>query len=196
MQVETLDIDGLVVLTPARFSDDRGWFSESWNARHMAEVGLDINVCQENHSLSRDPGTLRGLHYQRPPFAQTKLVRCTVGRVFDVAVDARSGSPTYGQWRGITLSAANGRQLLVPRGCLHGFFTLVPDTEVQYLVDAFYARECDGTIAWDDPDIGIDWPLAEAGVTAPILSAKDANAPKFTDFISSFEYPPRGSEPA
>lgn len=196
MQVEKLDICGLVVLTPARFGDDRGWITESWNARCMAEAGLGIDFCQDNHSLSCDSGTLRGLHYQRPPFAQTKLVRCTAGRIFDVAIDARSSSPTYGQWRGVTLSAANGRQLLVPQGCLHGFLTLEPDTEVQYKVDAFYSRECDGTIAWDDPDIGIDWPLAEAEIRAPILSARDANAPKFAEFISPFEYRARGSEPA
>jgi dTDP-4-dehydrorhamnose 3,5-epimerase len=196
MQIETLDIHGLVVLTPGRFGDDRGWFSESWNARRMTDAGLDVDFCQDNHSLSRDPGTLRGLHYQSPPFAQTKLVRCVVGRIFDVAVDARSGSPTYGQWRGVTLSAANGRQLLIPKGCLHGFLTLDPDTEVQYKVDAFYSGECDGAIVWDDPDIGIDWPVAEAGVGAPNLSAKDANAPQFADFISPFEYQVRGSESA
>jgi dTDP-4-dehydrorhamnose 3,5-epimerase len=190
MQIEACDIPGLVVLTPRRFGDDRGWLCESWNARRMAEAGFDIDFCQDNHSLSRDPGTLRGLHFQRPPFAQTKLVRCTAGRIFDVAVDARMGSPAYGQWQGVTLSAANGRQILIPKGCLHGFLTLEPNSEVQYKVDAAYSSASEGEIAWNDPDIGIDWPLREAGVDAPSLSAKDAAAIGFTEFDSPFEYQP------
>jgi dTDP-4-dehydrorhamnose 3,5-epimerase len=193
MQIETCDIQGLVVLTPQRFGDDRGWLCESWNARRMSEAGFDIDFCQDNHSLSRDPGTLRGLHFQRPPFAQTKLVRCTAGRIFDVAVDARMGSPTYGQWQGVTLSAANGCQMLIPKGCLHGFLTLEPNTEVQYKVDAAYSGASEGEIAWNDPDIGIDWPLVEAGVGAPSLSEKDAAAIGFTEFDSPFEYQPSTS---
>jgi dTDP-4-dehydrorhamnose 3,5-epimerase len=196
MQFETGDIQGLVILTPRRFGDDRGWFTESWSARRMAEAGFEFDFCQDNHSLSRDPGTLRGLHFQRPPFAQTKLVRCTAGRIFDVAVDARVDSPTYGQWQGVALSARNGRQLLVPRGCLHGFLTLEPKTEVQYKVDAPYAAYAEGEIAWDDPDLGIDWPLAVVGVDAPSLSAKDATATRFADFISPFEYLPDAGTPA
>jgi len=190
MQVESLDIPGVVLLTPPRFGDGRGWFSETWNARRMAEAGLDLTFCQDNHSLSRDAGTLRGLHYQAPPFAQTKLVRCTAGRIFDVAVDARAGSPTYGRWCGAELSAENGKQLLVPQGFLHGFLTLTPNTEVQYKVDAFYDRDSDGGVAWDDPDLGIAWPLGEAGVSAPVVSEKDAKAPRFADFVSPFAYQP------
>lgn len=181
-------MDGVVLLTPQRFGDERGWFAETWNARRMAEAGLDFAFCQDNHSHSRDAGTLRGLHYQRPPAAQTKLVRCSRGRVFDVAVDIRAGSPTYGQWRGVVLSAGNGCQLLVPRGFLHGFLTLEPDCEVQYKVDAYYARDCDSAIAWDDPDIGIAWPLAEAGVEAPIVSAKDATAPRLAEIGTPFRH--------
>ncbi len=151
-------------------------------------AGLGFDFVQDNHSLSRDPGTLRGLHYQSPPAAQTKLVRCVAGAIFDVAVDARKGSPTYGQWEGKTLTPETGAQLLVPRGFLHGFLTLKPDSEVQYKVDDFYEAACDGAVAWNDPDIGIDWPLDEAGVEAPVLSAKDAAAPKLADFKSPFDY--------
>lgn len=186
LKLEPLDIDGLVVVVPRRHGDERGWFSESWNARRMAEAGLAFEFCQDNHSFSRDAGTLRGLHYQRPPAAQAKLVRCTAGRVFDVAVDIRGDSPTHGQWRGVTLSPADGRQLLVPRGFLHGFLTLEPGSELQYKVDACYDRDCDGAVAWDDPEIGIDWPLAEAGVAAPVLSVKDAAAPRLGEIGAPF----------
>ncbi len=193
MQIERFDIDGLVLLTPRRFGDERGWFAETWNARGMAEAGLDFPFCQDNHSFSRDAGTLRGLHYQAPPAAQTKLVRCSRGRVFDVAVDIRAGSPSWGAWRGVVLSAENGSELLVPRGFLHAFLTLEPESEVQYKVDAYYARECDGAIAWNDPEIGIDWPLAEAGVAAPIVSDKDAAAPRLAEAGSPFRYQPEGA---
>lgn len=188
MQVEPLDIDGLVVLTPRRFEDERGWFAETWNARRMAEAGLDLAFCQDNHSLSRERGTLRGLHYQKPPAAQAKLVRCLAGRIFDVAVDIRAGSPTFGQWRGVTLSAAEGNQLLVPRGFLHGFLTLEPETEVAYKVDAYYARELDAAIVWNDPQIGIGWPIAEAGVEAPLVSEKDAAAPRLSAIETPFRH--------
>ena len=126
MTVEWFEIDGLALITPKAFGDERGWFSESFNARDWAAAGLSLDFCQDNHSCSREPGTLRGLHFQRPPAAQAKLVRCTAGRIFDVAVDIRAGSPTYGQWHGHHLSAANGLQLLIPRGFLHGFLTVEP----------------------------------------------------------------------
>ncbi len=125
---------------------------------------------------------LRGLHYQAPPKAQAKLVRCTRGRIWDVAVDLRRGSPGFGRWFGLELSAENGTQLLIPRGFLHGFVTLEPDSEVQYKVDNPYAPDCDGAIAWDDPDLAIDWPVAEA----PVLSPKDAATPRFVDWNSPF----------
>ncbi|MCL4674475.1 MAG: dTDP-4-dehydrorhamnose 3,5-epimerase, partial [Pararhodobacter sp.] len=132
MKLDQTGLPGLVVLTPTRFGDDRGWFCETWNADRMAEAGLDLAFVQDNHSFSATQGTLRGLHYQSPPHAQDKLVRCTRGTIFDVAVDIRKGSPTYGQWAGVELCAQNGKQVLVPRGFLHGFLTLTPDCEVQY----------------------------------------------------------------
>lgn len=150
----------------------------------MADIGLDIDFVQDNHSMSRVTGTLRGLHYQRPPHAQDKLVRCTRGAIFDVAVDIRRGSPTFGQWVGVDLTAANGKQLLVPKGFLHGFVTRLPDTEVQYKCSDIYAPDCDGGIRWDDPTIGIDWGLSGE----PVLSGKDKVAPLLADFVSPFEW--------
>jgi dTDP-4-dehydrorhamnose 3,5-epimerase len=182
MQIEHTSLDGVVVLTPKKFGDDRGWFSETWNANRMAELGLNIHFVQDNHSMSAKAGTLRGLHYQSPPHAQDKLVRCTRGSIFDVAVDIRVGSPTYGKWFGIELSLENGKQLLVPRGFLHGFVTRMADTEVQYKCSDVYAPDCDGGIRWDDPTIGIDWGLTEV----PTLSAKDQVAPLLSDFKSPF----------
>ena len=144
MQVETTALDGVLILTPRRFGDDRGWFSEVWNARAMAEAGIRADFVQDNHSMSRAKGTLRGLHYQAPPHAQAKLVRCGVGAIWDVAVDARRGSPTYGQWVGVELSAANGRQIYVPEGFLHGFSTLSERAEVLYKCTDYYAPSADG----------------------------------------------------
>jgi dTDP-4-dehydrorhamnose 3,5-epimerase len=186
MQIEALGPEGLTLITPPRFGDDRGWFSETWNARRMAEHGLAHDFVQDNHSCSRDAGVLRGLHYQAPPFAQAKLVRCSRGAIWDVAVDIRPGSPTYGEHRGVRLDAETGAQLLVPRGFLHGFLTLTPEAEVQYKVDAFYDRDSDGAVAWNDPDLAVDWPLSEAGVAEPILSDKDAAAPRLADIANPF----------
>ncbi|MEM9755172.1 MAG: dTDP-4-dehydrorhamnose 3,5-epimerase [Pseudomonadota bacterium] len=185
MQVEKTPLPGLVVLTPRRFGDARGFFSESWNARAMAEAGLDYDFVQDNHSLSEAAGTLRGLHCQLDPNAQAKLVRCGRGALFDVAVDIRHGSPTYGQWFGVELSFENGKQLMVPAGFLHGFVTRAPETEIVYKCTAFYAPEADRSVAWDDPDIGIDWGLA--GIT-PVLSGKDAAAPRLADFDGAFQF--------
>lgn len=184
MQIEPTALPGVVVVTPARFGDARGWFSETWNAARMRAAGLDFEFVQDNQSFSAPPFTLRGLHYQRPPHAQDKLVRCTRGRIFDVAVDIRKASPQYGQWVGVELSAGNGAQLLVPKGFLHGFLTLEPECEVQYKCTDIYAPDCDGGIAWDDPDLGIAWPLP-AGVR-PQLSGKDAQAPALAGFDSPF----------
>jgi dTDP-4-dehydrorhamnose 3,5-epimerase len=182
MQIEHTNLDGVVVLTPKKFGDARGWFSETWNATLMAELGLDIAFVQDNHSMSAKPGTLRGLHFQSPPHAQDKLVRCTRGAIFDVAVDIRVGSPSFGKWFGVELSLENGKQLLVPRGFLHGFVTRAADTEVQYKCSDVYAPDCDGGIRWDDATIAIDW-----GLTAPpTLSAKDQVAPFLKDFTSPF----------
>ncbi len=182
MQIEPTKIADVLIITPRRFGDDRGWFAETWNAARMIDAGLDLPWVQDNHSMSATPGTLRGLHYQSPPHAQDKLVRCTRGAIFDVAVDIRTGSPTYGRWVGVDLTPANGRQLLVPKGFLHGFVTRAPDTEVQYKCTDLYAPDCDGGVRWDDPDIGIDWGLSGP----PVLSAKDQAAPLLRDIRSPF----------
>lgn len=182
MQIEQTALSDVLILTPRRFGDDRGWFSETWNAATMAEAGLDLPWVQDNHSMSSEPGTVRGLHYQAPPRAQDKLVRCSRGAILDVAVDIRIGSPSFGRWVGVELTAANGRQLLVPRGFLHGFVTRAPETEVQYKCTDTYAPDCDGAVRWDDPEIGIDWGLSGP----PILSAKDKTAPLLRDVRSPF----------
>jgi dTDP-4-dehydrorhamnose 3,5-epimerase len=178
-------LPGVLILTPARHGDERGFFSESWNRARLKEAGVDLDFVQDNHSFSAQKGTVRGLHFQSDPHAQDKLVRCGRGSLYDVAVDIRRGSPTYGKWVGETLSFENGRQLLVPRGFLHGFVTLEPDTEIIYKCTDYYAPECDGAVRWDDPDIGIDWPLD--GVH-PVLSGKDAKAPLLADFDTPFTY--------
>ncbi|GAB4302061.1 MAG: dTDP-4-dehydrorhamnose 3,5-epimerase [Roseovarius sp.] len=183
MQVEKTALEGVLIITPARHGDARGFFSESWSRRRLAEHGIDIDFVQDNHSLSQRVGTVRGLHFQAPPHAQAKLVRCGRGRLFDVAVDIRRGSPTYGRWVGVELSFDNGRQLLVPEGFLHGFVTREPDTEVIYKCSDYYAPECDGAVRFDDPDIGIDWGIAPEAV---VLSQKDRTAPLLRDFVSPF----------
>ncbi len=185
MQIEETALPGVLILTPARFGDHRGFFSESWNRRTLAEHGIELDFVQDNHSLSRQAGTVRGLHFQAPPHAQAKLVRCGRGALFDVAVDIRRGSPTYGQWIGVELSAENGRQLLIPEGFLHGFVTRAPDTEILYKCTDYYAPECDGAVRFDDPEIGIDWGIAPGKA---ILSQKDTAAPLLRDFESPFIY--------
>ena len=165
------------LVRPERHSDVRGWFMEVYNRDTFAELGINSIFVQDNHSLSRTAFTLRGLHFQAPPHGQDKLVRCIRGSVFDVAVDVRRGSPTYGQWVGTELSADNGHQLFIPIGFAHGFVTLEPDCEVTYKCSEMYAPEADGGIRWDDPAIGIVWPLS-AGVS-PELSDKDRRLPRF-----------------
>lgn len=173
------------LITPRRFEDVRGWFTETWHAARYASSGIDCDFVQDNHSLSRLAFTLRGLHFQRPPCAQAKLVRCVRGRIFDVAVDVRKASPTYRKWIGAELTAAGGEQLFVPMGFAHGFLTLEDDCEVMYKVDAYYAPEADGGIAWNDPEISIDWPLNGA---EPLLSDKDAGLPRLADCAADFAY--------
>ncbi|MEO0378637.1 MAG: dTDP-4-dehydrorhamnose 3,5-epimerase [Pseudomonadota bacterium] len=185
MKIEPTALAGVYLLTPKRFGDERGFFSESWNKNVMAQNGLDIDWVQDNHSLSTQPGTVRGLHFQSPPHAQAKLVRCGRGALFDVAVDIRKGSPTYGQWVGYELSFENAQQLLIPAGFLHGFVTRALDTEVVYKCSDFYAPDCDGAVRFDCPTIGIDWGLQ--GVD-PVLSDKDMAAPALADFDSPFVY--------
>jgi dTDP-4-dehydrorhamnose 3,5-epimerase len=183
LEVRALELDGLLELRPARLSDERGFFSETWSERAFAEAGIHLHFVQDNHSLSRDTGVLRGLHFQSPPLAQDKLVRVTKGAVFDVAVDIRPGSPTYRQWAGLRLSAVEWNQLLVPKGFAHGFLALEPDCEVQYKVTAGYSREHDRAIRFDDPAIGIEWPMAKEAL---ILSDKDRAAPLLADIESGF----------
>ena len=181
MQIEPTALPDVLVLTPARFGDARGWFTETFNATRFAETGLTTGWVQDNHSMSGAVGTLRGLHFQRPPHAQDKLVRCTKGAIYDVAVDVRKGSPFYGKWVGVDLTPENGKQLLVPRGFLHGFVTRVAETEVQYKCSDVYVPECDGGIRWNDPSIGIVW-----GVSEPVLSAKDQVARLLEGWDSPF----------
>ena len=185
MDVIKTSLPGVMRLVPRRFGDDRGWFSEVWSQRTLEASGLSFDWVQDNHSHSVDAGTVRGLHYQAPPMAQTKLVRVARGAVLDVAVDVRKSSPTYGQWVAEELSEENGAQLLVPKGFLHGFVTLTPGTDVLYKVDAFYSGEHDGAVRFDDPDLGVDWGLDPG---AAVRSAKDAAAPMFSDWESPFNW--------
>lgn len=182
MQIEQTALPDVLILTPTRHGDARGFFSESWNKARLAEAGLTPEFVQDNHSMSAATGTLRGLHFQAPPHAQGKLVRCGRGALWDVAVDIRRGSPTYGQHVGVELSFENGKQLWVPEGFAHGFVTLMPDTEICYKCTDYYAPDADGGVRWDS--CGIDWPLTGA----PVLSDKDAKAPALAEFDSPFEW--------
>ncbi|MGB7244838.1 MAG: dTDP-4-dehydrorhamnose 3,5-epimerase [Sulfitobacter sp.] len=185
MNIEKTSLDGVLILTPRRFGDDRGFFSEVWNKETLGAQGLNYDFVQDNHSLSRDVGVVRGLHYQSPPHAQDKLVRAGAGVIFDVAVDIRVGSPQYGHWFGTELSAENGKQMLVPKGFLHGFATRAPNSELLYKCTDVYSPECDGAIYFGDPDLGIDWGIPASDA---ILSEKDKMAPRFADFKSPFKY--------
>ena len=178
-------LEGPLLITPRVFSDDRGFFYESWNERRfhteLIEAGVSaqdaqaLSFRQDNHSRS-SRGVLRGLHYQLPPEPQGKLVRCSVGAIFDVAVDLRRSSSTFGQWVGVELSAENHQQLWVPPGFAHGFLTLSDVAEVQYKASGFWNRTCERSLRWDDPDLATRWPLALAGISEPLLAEKDANA--------------------
>lgn len=178
-------LDGVVCFVPRRFGDSRGYFSETWSRRVFSGFGIALDFVQDNQSLSRAVGTVRGLHFQRPPHAQAKLVRVGRGRILDVAVDIRVGSPSFGRWVGVELSAEDGRQLLIPAGFLHGFVTRAPDTEVIYRCSDFYAPDCDGAVRFDDPAIGVDWGIAAADA---VLSDKDARAPLLRDLDNPFRY--------
>ena len=185
MRVTPTELPEVLLIEPARHGDARGWFSETWNAAKMREAGIAVEFVQDNHSFSAARGTLRGLHYQAPPHAQDKLVRCTAGAILDVAVDFRRGSPRFGQWVSRELTAANGAQLLVPKGFLHGFVTLSENCEVQYKCSDYYAPDSDGAVAWDDPDLAIDWGALPPG--GPQLSTKDAAAPRLAEVESPFD---------
>lgn len=182
MKVLETKIKGVCLIEPDVFGDHRGFFMESYSSLKFQELGIDYPFVQDNHSLSAEAGVLRGLHFQTNPKAQTKLVRVVAGAIYDVAVDVRKSSATYGQWVGVILSSANKRQLLVPRGFAHGFCTLVPNTEVVYKVDEYYSPEHDGGILWNDPDLAIDWP-----VTKPVMSDKDLKLPLLKNAELNFE---------
>ena len=185
MQIDETALPGVRILRPRRFGDARGFFCEVWNRDTLRAHGIDHDFVQDNQSLSAEVGTVRGLHYQSPPRAQDKLVRVGRGAVLDVAVDARAGSPHYGRWVGVELSAENGLQLLIPKGFLHGFVTRAPDTELLYKCTDSYAPDCDGAVRFDDPDLGIDWGI-DAG--RAVLSDKDRAAPRFADWTSPFAF--------
>lgn len=185
MKCERLGLDGLAKIIPDRFNDNRGYFSEVFAEGWFSDNIADVRFVQENESLSRSAGTVRGLHFQLNPFAQGKLVRCIAGRIFDVAVDIRVGSPTYGQWHGTELSTENGEQLWIPAGFAHGFSTLVPDCVISYKVTAQYSAACERGLLWNDPKIGIKWPIALDKV---VLSDKDKMQPRLADLPTSFTY--------
>lgn len=178
MKVERLAIPDVLLITPAKFGDARGYFSETWVRGRFAEAGLDADFMQDNHAMSAQVGTVRGLHLQIPPSAQGKLVRVTRGAIWDVAVDVRGGSPTFGRHVGAEISAANWRQIWVPPGFLHGYVTLAPDTEVIYKVTAGYDRAAERGVRWDDPALAIPWPVDPA---AAVLSDKDRVLPVLSD---------------
>ena len=184
MEIHQTAIPDVKLITPRKFGDHRGFFSETYNRKAMAEAGVDLDFVQDNHSLSGEKGVLRGLHFQTPPYAQDKLVRVTRGAILDVAVDLRRGSPTFGQHIAAEISAENWKQILVPIGFAHGFLTLEPDTEVVYKVTNYYAPDHDRGMLWNDPDLGIDWPIDPADV---ILSDKDKAQPRFADLPEAFD---------
>jgi dTDP-4-dehydrorhamnose 3,5-epimerase len=183
MFVERLRISEIVAIKPARYEDERGFFSETYNRRALAEVGIETEFVQDNHSLSVPQGTLRGLHFQAPPTAQAKLVSVVRGAMLDVAVDLRVGSPSFGQHVCCELSAREWNQIYIPQGFAHGFCTLEPDTEVTYKVSDYYAPELDRGLMWNDPALGIDWPISD-----PLLSEKDRSHPPLRDLPQYFTY--------
>lgn len=183
MNADDLHIADVKVLMPKKHGDHRGFFSEVYNRRALAEAGVEIEFVQDNHSLSAEKGTVRGLHFQAPPFAQDKLVRVVRGSVFDVAVDLRKGSATYGEHVSVVLSAEAWNQLLVPIGFAHGFMTLEPDTEVVYKVSDYYAPDHDHGLLWNDPALGIRWPIAEEEA---VLSDKDRVQPALSELATPF----------
>jgi len=185
MYAKELTLPGVFLFSPKRHGDDRGFFSETFSQRQFSEHVPGVEFVQDNHSLSRDPGVIRGLHFQTPPHAQGKLVRVPRGRVLDVVVDLRIGSPTYSGHLSVELSAENWQQLWVPAGFAHAFCTLVPDTEFCYKVTDYYAPDCDAGIAFDDPDLNIDWPFDPSKAT---LSEKDRKLPRLKDFASPFRF--------
>lgn len=171
MKITETKLAGVYLIELTVFGDERGWFTESYSKRSFEEAGINVNFLQDNHSFSKEKGTLRGLHYQLNPYSQAKMLRCTRGEILDVAVDARRGSANYGKWVSAHLSEKNHHALFIPRGFLHGFITLTDNVEVEYKADNFYHKESEGSVLWNDPEIGIDWEIEPK-----ILSDKDKNA--------------------
>lgn len=185
MKVLKTNLQDVKIIETTIFGDHRGFFTESYKKEAFLEAGITIDFIQDNHSLSVEPGVLRGMHFQTPGKAQTKLVRATTGVIYDVLVDMRIGSPTYGKWEGYILSEYNHRQLLVPKGFAHGFVTLTPNCNVQYKVDEYYSKENDGGIAFNDPAIGIEWPMP---IDKLVLSEKDTHHPTLAELDNPFIY--------
>ena len=185
VEIVPLALEGVLEIRTRRFEDERGFFSEIWNLARWTEAGIATQFVQDNHSWSNQEGVMRGLHFQAPPMAQAKLVRVSRGAAFDVAVDIRPGSPSYGKWVSAILSAERWNQLLVPEGFAHGFLTLEPDTEVQYKTSAPYSAEHDRAIRFDDPDIGIEWPIAAHRM---IMSNKDRRALRLSEMLPRFHF--------
>lgn len=179
--VEDTKLEGVKIVTPKVFGDHRGWFMETYSERDLKEAGIDAHFVQDNRSYSAKKGVIRGLHFQRQPHTQAKLLTCLRGRILDVAVDLRKASPTYKQWIAVELTEENKKQLFIPKGFAHGFVTLTDNVEIMYKCDDFYAPETDGGIRFDDPDIGVDW-----GISDPILSEKDQNAPYLRELDLDF----------
>lgn len=175
----------VIAFTPPKFGDQRGWFSETYNKKREAEIGITADFIQDNQSMSAGVGTIRGIHFQSPPHTQAKLVRCTRGRLLDVVVDLRRGSPTYGDHVAVELSSENGRQIFLPAGFGHGFVTLEANTEIAYKVDDYYSASSDRGVRWDCPLLAIDWGLTER---RPIVSPKDAALPCLDELDSPFDY--------
>lgn len=183
MNVIKTKLDGVVIIEPDVFGDQRGWFMETWTKQKLENIGINVEFVQDNQSYTANKGTLRGLHFQNEPYAQSKLVRVVRGAVLDVAVDIRKGSPTYKQWVSVELSAENKRQFFIPRGFAHGFLALTDDVEFVYKCDNYYNKECDRSIRFDDKAIGVEW-----GIENPLVSQKDENAPLLEDSDCNFKY--------
>ncbi|MGG1514067.1 dTDP-4-dehydrorhamnose 3,5-epimerase [Paenibacillus oryzisoli] len=182
MKLVETKLKDVYIIEPQAFGDHRGYFMESYNKRKFEEMGLNFDFVQDNHSLSVEAGTIRGLHYQLHPKAQTKVVRALVGAIYDVVVDIRKNSPTFGQWIGVILSEDNNRQIVVPKGFAHGICTLVSNTQILYKVDEYYSPENDRGILWNDPDLAIEWPTSK-----PVLSDKDLKQPRLKEAEINFD---------
>ena len=183
MKLTQTDLDGVFIIEPQVFGDSRGWFTETYSMVKFESLGIDTVFIQDNQSYSAEKGILRGLHFQLSPKSQTKLLRCSRGKILDVAVDIRKGSPNYRKWVAVELSSDNFKQIYIPKGFAHGFLTLTDDVEVQYKVDEYYSPECDRSIRFDDPEIGVEW-----GVLNPSISEKDRKAPFLIDSDLNFVY--------